>query len=118
MIRVSVLEMNKVALNLHRFKNSTVGSFVVLDISRVGAEGPRVASDSPGPDTPQLPRGHHTCSCLQRNFSAIRIGCAIPIPAGLVELAQLALAFSGNLEEPPGQFDRPLLGVHLQNCES
>src|SRR5215472_10150765 len=103
--------MDEVAFGLHRFTNSTVWSFVVLDISRVGAEGPRVASDSPGPDTPRLPQAIAAvtcCSCLQRNFGAVRIGYAIPIPAGLVKLTQLALAFSRNLQEPSGQFDRLL----------
>src|SRR5215471_885506 len=52
------------------------------------------------------------------NLGTLRSGYAFPFRAGLVKLAQLALAFSRNLEELPGQFDRLLFGVCIQNCES
>src|SRR5215472_6106485 len=52
------------------------------------------------------------------NLGTVRTAYAIRIHAGLVKLAQLALAFSRRLEELPGQFDCLFFGIHLQNCES
>src|SRR5262249_52322980 len=60
----------------------------------------------------------HTMFTFSSNLGMLRSTGAIGIHAVFIKLAQLALAFSGNLEELSGQFNGLFFGVHLKNCES
>src|SRR5262245_52611470 len=90
--------------------------------------GSAIAPGNYGPETDSIPNGtrwfpsrHSSRSQgvqALRNLGTVRSVHTFRIRAGFVKLAQLALAFSGNLEELPGQFDCLLFGVRLQNCET
>src|SRR5215467_16315811 len=68
--------------------------------------------------------GHQPVTEVRRRHAVPVAGTAIRphsgcyAGTGLIELAQFALAFSGNLEEPPAQFDSFFFRPCFQNREA